>query len=236
MKVYIGTSGFSYAFWKERFYPEKLPPSKWLAYYATQFNTLELNNTFYRFPILKNLQKQRDTTPTGFMFSVKAHKIITHTLRMKDAKEKVQEFIHIVEDGLAEKLGCILFQLPPSFTYSEENLENILKNVPHFSRNVIEFRHMSWWNKKVWDILKENNLTFCNVSFPGLPEEPLIRDNIFYQRMHGVPELFKSSYDTKFLKHLAQHIPKADACYIYFNNTMFEAGYENARTLQQLIK
>jgi len=236
MKLHIGTSGFSYPYWKDKFYPEKLASSKWLAYYSSQFNTLELNSSFYRFPVLKTLEKQRDQTPPGFIFSVKAHKIITHTLRMKNAKEKVLEFTHIVEDGLREKLGCILFQLPPSFAYTEENLDNILKSIPHLSRNVVEFRHISWWNEKVWETLKKHNLTFCNVSYPTLPTEPLIRDNIFYLRMHGVPELFKSSYNDLLLKQLALKIPKAEACYIYFNNTMYEAGYENARKLRSFIQ
>jgi uncharacterized protein YecE (DUF72 family) len=107
--MHIGTSGFSYPYWKNRFYPEKLPASRWLQYYATQFNTLELNASFYRFPVVKNLKKSAAATPGDFKFTVKAHKIITHTRRMKNAREKVIEFMDIVNEGLGDKLACVLF-------------------------------------------------------------------------------------------------------------------------------
>lgn len=235
MKLYIGTSGFSYTYWKNRFYPEKLPTSQWLAYYATQFNTLELNNTFYRFPRVKTLEKQREIVPKDFVFSVKAHKIITHTLRMRNAKEKVREFMDLVQDGLQEKLGCVLFQLPPTLAYSEENLNHILESVPHAHQHIIECRHQSWWQEEVWQILQKNKLTFCRVNYPGLPVGPFIKEPLVYVRMHGVPELFKSSYNDEELKQLHASIPTSKSCYIYFNNTMFEAGYENARTMQKLF-
>ena len=94
-KLYIGTSGFSYPYWKNRFYPEGLPGSKWLQYYATQFNTLELNSSFYRFPKIAHLKKAADQTPDDFVFTVKAHKIITHTRRMKDVRQqKLQHIPH----------------------------------------------------------------------------------------------------------------------------------------------
>lgn len=235
-KIYIGTSGYSYFYWKNRFYPEKLPASKWLTYYATQFKTVELNNTFYRFPTVNNLKKAADATPADFRFSVKAHKIITHTLRMKNVKDKVAEFMDIVTQGLGKKLACILYQLPPTFSYTGERLENIITNISHVSNNVIEVRHLSWWNETVYSAFKENKLTFCSVSFPGLPEENILTSNLFYKRMHGVPELFKSSYSESQLQALAENIPLASQFFIYFNNTMLEAGYKNADVLKNFIE
>lgn len=235
--TYIGTSGFSYSSWKNNFYPEKLPSSRWLDYYSGQFNTLELNNTFYRFPVLKHLQKLFDTTPEDFKFSVKVNKVITHTLRMKEVRGKVEEFTRIVDEGLQDKLGCILFQLPPSFAYSEEKLQLVLDAVPHESRCVVEFRHTSWWNDTVAAAFRQCNLTFCNVSYPGLPEEIWMTSEKFYMRLHGVPELFISSYSATELEKIQASLPpEAQQWFIYFNNTMYEAGYSNAYALQSLVK
>lgn len=232
---FIGTSGYSYAFWKNRFYPAGLAAAKQLNYYSSLFNTVELNYTFYRFPTVKALQKGADSVPDGFRFSLKANKIITHTLRMKNAKEKITEFMDIVSEGLNEKLACVLFQLPPSFHFSEERLQDILNNIEHHSRNVIEFRHVSWWIPPVYNALKSAGLTFCSVSFPGLPEDNIKTSDVFYKRMHGVPELFKSSYSDESLKLLASEISNDGTSFVYFNNTMFEAGYSNAETLKSIL-
>ncbi len=233
-KVYIGTSGFSYSYWKNRFYPERLPASGWLRYYSTRFNTLELNNTFYRFPVAANLRKMADQTPEDFRFSVKANKVITHTLRMRNVQEKLNDFNDIVREGLGEKLSCILYQLPPSYAYTAERMDDILSNTRRDTPQVIEFRHISWWDEKVYRALREHALSFCSVSYPGLPEEEIITGPVYYKRMHGVPELFRSSYSEKVLQTLADHIPGDIRSFIYFNNTMFEAGYSNAARLKEL--
>jgi uncharacterized protein YecE (DUF72 family) len=232
---FIGTSGYSYPYWKNRFYPQKLPASQQLNFYNAVFNTVELNYTFYRFPTVINLQKAASQTYDNFRFSVKIHKTITHTLRMQNAKEKINEFIDIITEGLGDKLGCVLYQLPPSFSYSEERLDNILNCVKHNSSNIIEFRHASWWQEKVYDSLRQSNLTFCSVSYPGLPDEDIITSDIFYKRMHGIPELFKSPYDETTLITLAKRIPENITSFVYFNNTMYEAGYSNAAFLKTLL-
>ncbi len=234
-KVYIGTSGYSYSYWKNRFYPEKLATSKWLQYYATQFNTLELNNSFYRFPTVKNLQKAASQTPDDFRFTVKAHKIITHTMRLRNAKEKIKEFTDIVHEGLKEKLSCMLFQLPPSYSYSEERMEDIIANIPHNMYSAIEFRHVSWWTKEVFEMLKKSKISFCSVSYPNLPDNNIATSDVFYKRMHGVPQLFKSAYNRDELQNLASSIPKNKQTFIYFNNTTYEAGYENALLLKKIM-
>lgn len=236
-KYYIGTSGFSYPSWKGNFYPQDLTPAQWLAYYSTQFNSLELNNTFYKFPTAKALIKMAESTPDDFMFSVKANQKITHIMLVKNAKETINDFTAITEDGLGEKLGNILFQFPPSFRYSDENLDNILNNLTHQSRNVIEFRHASWWTQEVLDTLRRHHLTFCSVSFPKLSEDLLFSTEKLYLRMHGVPELFKSPYSEEQLMHITRSLPDApEKVFVYFNNTTYDAGYSNARTLEKFIK
>ncbi len=231
---HIGTSGYSYGYWKNRFYPEGLAASKWLAYYATVFDTLELNSSFYKFPTVKTLSNAAAKTPEHYRITVKAHKIITHSMRMKDAGEKIREFIAVAEEGLGARLACILYQLPPSYSFTPERLRDILAHVPHQSRNVIEFRHASWWDEAVFSAFREAGLTFCSVSFPGLPEDLVVTSDLFYKRMHGVPELFKSSYPEAALQKLALNIKDLDG-FVYFNNTMFEGGYENGRRLKELL-
>jgi uncharacterized protein YecE (DUF72 family) len=233
----IGCSGFVYSEWKGKFYPTELPRAEWLEHYSSKFNSVELNSTFYRFPTVKTLKKSYNATPRNFKFSVKAQKIITHTLKMKDAKEKVDTFIKIAEDGLEDKLGCILFQLPPSFKYNEENLNNILESVPHLPSSVIEFRNPSWWNEEVYKALEDQNITFCNNDYPGMPEKIVPTRQRFYMRFHGKPVLYKSEYTLPQLKRFVKEVP-ADCRerYVYFNNTWFLAAIANAMSVRELME
>ncbi len=233
--IHIGTSGYSYTYWKGRFYPDKWPAAKQLQYFSTQFNTVELNHTFYRFPTVKSLAKAAAETPDDFRFSVKMNKLVTHTLRLRGAKEKIDEFMALVAEGLGPKLACVLFQLPPSFHFTAERLDDVLRNVAQQPTNVIEFRHISWWDETVFSALRDAGLSFCAVSFPGLPDDNICTSTLFYKRMHGVPELFKSAYSAETLAQLAATMPQVKEAYVYFNNTMFEAGYTNAARLQALV-
>jgi uncharacterized protein YecE (DUF72 family) len=233
---YTGTSGYSYAYWKNRFYPEGWPAAKQLQYYATQFNTVELNHTFYRFPVIKSLAKAADAVPDDFRFSVKMNKVVTHTQRMHGVKDKVADFMALVQEGLGVKLACVLFQLPPSFSFTPERLDDILQNIPSEPGMVIEFRHLSWWDETVFKALRNAGITFCAVSFPGLPDLNVVTTDLFYKRMHGVPELFKSAYDARDLDPLANFVKKRNPGFVYFNNTMYKAGYTNALTLKEQLE
>lgn len=235
-QVYIGTSGYSYPYWKNRFYPEKLPASRWLSHYATRFNTVELNHTFYRMPTVAALKKAAVSTPDNFVFSVKANRFITHIKRMRGAEDLVKEFVQIVTEGLEAKLGCILYQMPPTYSYTPERLDELMVTLRYSGTRVVEFRHQSWWQEAVYQRLEDADICFCSVSFPGLPEVQITTGKLLYQRMHGVPELFNSAYNETDLKQLADTIPNVRSAFVYFNNTYYEAGYTNAATLQNLLK
>jgi uncharacterized protein YecE (DUF72 family) len=233
----IGCSGFIYPAWKGKFYPADLARSRWLSHYSSKFNTVELNGTFYRFPVVKNLKAFYDATPADFKFSIKANKVITHTLKMNNVKEKIEEFMKIAEEGLEDKLGCVLFQLPPSFKYSEENLDHILNSVPLKTSTVIEFRNESWWNEKVFEALESNRITFCNNDYPGMPERIIGTKELFYMRFHGRPVLYKSEYSLPHLKKLVNQIPEeCNERFIYFNNTWFLAAIANAMAIRDIMK
>jgi uncharacterized protein YecE (DUF72 family) len=234
---YIGCSGFIYPEWKGRFYPPDLARSRWLSHYSSKFNTVELNGTFYRFPVVKNLKIFYENTPDDFKFSIKANRIITHSLKMKNTREKVDEFMQIAEDGLMDKLGCVLFQLPPSFKYSEENLDSILNSVPLKPSTIIEFRNISWWNKDVYEVLDKNGITFCNNDYPGMPNNIIPTKRFFYMRFHGRPVLYKSEYSDTYLKQFAKQIPEnCDKRYIYFNNTWHLAAITNAISIREMLE
>jgi uncharacterized protein YecE (DUF72 family) len=234
--LHIGCSGYYYPSWKKTFYPEGLQPKNWLHYYASVFNSIELNGTFYKIPKLSDLQRYVTLTPDDFTFSVKMNRYMTHILKLKDCSQQVADFTATIQEGLGNKLACILFQMPPSFVYNEENLQRILDNVPRGKSHVIEFRHLSWWNPIVSDALTKAKITFCNIDFPGLDSNIVTTTSLFYFRFHGNPELFKSAYSLKTLRAYAKQIREnGDQQYIYFNNTFYDAAYTNAKQLRDMI-
>lgn len=236
MQYRIGCSGYYYPQWKEKLYPKGLAPKNWLAHYSSIFNTVELNGTFYRQPKITDLKKYASVTPDDFTFSVKMSRYISHVQRLKE-RETIATFQSLILEGLGHKLQHFLFQMPPSFHYNEENLENIIKSVPHAPQNVIEFRHISWWNDHVKEELNKANITFCNVDFPKLETHFINTTDFFYLRLHGNPELFKTPYTKLQLSKFYKGIPKSDkVCTVYFNNTITEAGFENALLLKEIAK
>ena len=233
----IGCSGYYYPYWRNRFYPAGLAPVNWLEYYSSVFNSVELNGTFYRTPKLSDLVKYARVTTPYFKFSVKMSKYITHVLKMKAARQSITDFQSLIREGLGDKLAHFLFQLPPSVQFNEQNMEYIMESIPHHSENVVEFRHISWWNPVISRALKKAGITFCNVNFPGLASYFIQTSDLFYLRFHGDPELFKSSYSEEQLKDYYKLFPAhCDQYSIYFNNTFYEAGYKNAQQLMDLTK
>lgn len=228
--INIGCSSYATPSWQPLFYPEGLPKKQWFEFYCKHFNTYELNATFYRFPTLKSLQSWYEKTPHTFKFSIKAPKTITHIKRFADCNEEIEKFYSVIREGLKEKIACVLFQLPPSFTYSSERLKAIVTSVnPNFN-NVVEFRHESWWRQDVIENLSENNVIFCTVNYPKLPTSVIKTTKTGYVRMHGNPKLFYSEYTPEDIEALYKDIKAQnfESSFIYFNNTASTAGIINA--------
>jgi uncharacterized protein YecE (DUF72 family) len=140
---------------------------------------------------------------------------------------------------MKEKMGAILFQLPGQFAYSKEKLHKMIEQLDYSFTNVIEFRNEGWWRKDVMQLLKKNNIGFCGVSYPKLPDDAVINTAIPYYRFHGVPKLFYSQYSKAFVKKIYEQLAakkSAKTIYVYFNNTATQAAINNARYLQTLIK
>ncbi len=233
----IGCSGFYNKHWKGVFYPSDMPQSKFFDFYSKRFNSLELNVTFYKFPKTETLLKWHDKSPDDFNFTVKAPKVITHLKRLNDCEDLINDFYSACENGLKNKLGCHLFQFPPSFKYTEERMDLILKNLKPGFKNVVEFRDPSWWSKEIYNTFEEQKIIFCSTNHPKLPEDLVINSETVYIRYHGNPEIFYSKYSHEEMNKIYSEINKKrkiKTVYFYFNNTASTAGIENALEMQKL--
>lgn len=237
--LYIGCSGFYNNDWKGSLYPENAPSKDFLSLYSKIFNTVEINSTFYRKPTSKTLLKWYDETPDSFRFFIKIPKSITHQNRLENSKEEIAAFCSHIQSHLKDKLSGFLYQLPPSFKNTPENIERIISSIDHTFLNVIEFRHISWWQKEIFDFLKQHNIVFSGVSFPGdLPEDLIINhSDILYYRLHGNPVLYKSEYSEAFLDELAGKIKNSQqTAFIFFNNTWGTAAIKNSLYLKSILE
>ncbi len=236
---FIGCSGFAYKEWKELFYPPKLPQKDWFSFYAGHFNTLELNVTFYRFPTVKALEGWHSKAPHVFVFSAKVPRDITHYKKLINIQAPLEDFYGLLQTGLAEKLGCVLFQMPPSFSYSEERLQAVINAAKKGFNNVVEFRHESWWRQDVLQTLQQHNIIFSGVSFPKIQnDDAVLNGDSCYYRFHGVPKLFYSEYDEAFLNKIHSQIQDSDnveKAFLYFNNTASTAALKNANYFKNLL-
>ena len=239
VRYYIGTSGWHYDDWKGRFYPEKLPKEKWLEFYAQHFPTLELNNTFYRLPTEKALNNWHDSSPPGFIFSVKVSRYITHIKRLKDCKEEMNKFMSRTAI-LKEKLGPLLYQLPPGLHRNDDILADFLAILPRGYKHVIEFRHASWFEDEVYDILRQYKIGFCVFNMPKLTSPLIATTDFAYVRFHGSDSLYSSCYSDKYLSGWAKKISvlseKLESVYIYFNNDIAGYALKNAETIRGYLE
>jgi uncharacterized protein YecE (DUF72 family) len=237
-KYYIGTSGWVYPHWRGAFYPHDLPQTKWLGFYAQHFDTVELNNTFYHLPKEKTFDNWHTKAPESFRYAVKASRFITHIKKLNDVGEPLQSFLDRA-CRLKEKLGPILYQLPPSMHRNDERLEGFLSLLPQGINHTIEFRHESWLDDKVFDILRRYKTGLCVFDMPGF-QCPLIATASFaYIRFHGSSGLYSSCYSDDEMESWAGRIidvaKKLDVVYIYFNNDAEGFAIRNAQTLRDKL-
>jgi uncharacterized protein YecE (DUF72 family) len=181
-RIIAGTSGYSYPEWKGSFYPEKLPQSKFLEYYSGKFPTVEINNTFYRFPRTSLLEGWRDGTPAGFMFAMKANQRITHRGRLREVEELTRDFVEQCR-LLQEKLGPILFQLPPNFKRDDERLADFLHILDPRLRFAFEFRHESWFDDAIYELLSDAGAALCISEGDQLDTPRLATGRFAYARL-----------------------------------------------------
>jgi uncharacterized protein YecE (DUF72 family) len=230
-KIYAGTSGWAYPSWKPEFYPAKLASAKFLGYYASRLNSVELNYTFRRFPTVKLLTGWIEATPADFKFAVKAHQTITHIKRLRDSSSFTADFLAAL-DPLREagKLGPVLFQLPPYLKCDLDLLKGFLDGISHNVRPAFEFRHSSWFADDVYDLLREADAALCHAESEKIETPDIQTASFSYLRLR------KEDYSAKARTELAQSVSarerKGDV-FVYFKH---EETAEGALYAQELLK
>jgi uncharacterized protein YecE (DUF72 family) len=236
--TYIGTSGWHYDHWVGPFYPSGFPKEAFLEYYAGYFGTAEVNNSFYRLPEKKTLLRWRDAVPEGFVFSVKASRYLTHMKKLKDPREPLERLLDRVS-VLGNKLGPILFQLPPRWGSNPERLEDVLEILPEGQRYAFEFRDPSWFEDKNYDLLRNYGSSFCVYDLDGKTSPKEITADFAYVRLHGPDGPYRGRYGAQRLAGWASTFSawrkERLEIYCYFDND--EAGYaaQDALKLQRMM-
>lgn len=235
--VRIGTSGWYYEHWKGRFYPADLPKAKWLEYYAQQFDTVEINNTFYHLPKEQTLQRWHKIAPKDFLYTVKANRYITHIKRLNDVTEPLERFFERV-NLLKNRLGPILYQLPPSLHKNLDLLEAFIKLLPKRKTAVFEFRHKSWYEDDTYKLLNKSGVGFCIHDMPGKEAPRIVTGDFIYVRFHGTSSRYTGSYPKAQLQSWADWLKdqakNVQAIYVYFNNDAQGHATKNAKQLREL--
>lgn len=239
---YIGTSGYSYPHWaKGVFYPEGLSQSKWLEFYSEQFDTVELNVTFYRLPRKEAFISWYKRTPKGFTFAVKGSRFITHVKRLSDINQPVALFFERIKK-LKEKAPVLLWQFAPSFKKDEGRLVNFLAQLKKYRRyrNAFEFRHKSWFSKEVYDALTSYGCALVSADYPDFAKGLRHTGDFCYIRRHGAGAmLYSGCYSKGQLKKDAEILMKENKAgrdtFIYFNNDAYGWAVKNALGLKEIL-
>ncbi len=236
--VRIGTSGWHYGHWRGPYYPPSVPPRALLNYYARDFDTVEINNSFYRLPSTTTFDTWSKATPEGFCFAVKASRFLTHRKKLLDPEPALARLLEAAE-RLGGKLGPILFQLPPNWRCHVARLEAFLRALPAGQRYTVEFRDQSWHTRQVLELLREYNVAFCIYELAGIRSPIEVTADFVYVRLHGPGNKYQGDYSISSLKSWAAHVERwvKSRChvYVYFDND--QAGYavKNARELKSII-
>lgn len=237
----VGTSGWVYADWRGRFYPESLKQKDYLHYYARHFNTTEINYSFYQLPTPEAYRNWAESVPENFIFAVKLSRYITHIRRLKDVRDEWRRFLDHAAP-LGNKLGPILIQLPPSFRYDRARLEQFLQLAREENdyRLAFEFRHASWFDPQALELLRKYGAAAVIADSSRYPQAPSVPTAHFvYLRFHGPGELFSSRYTDEQLSVWAQKIrawlEAGLTVYAYFNNDFHAYAVANAKRLVELV-
>jgi uncharacterized protein YecE (DUF72 family) len=238
-KMYIGTSGWHYKHWKGVFYPDAIKAGNQFSFYAEHFQTVEINNSFYKLPEASTFRAWRKAAPKRFLFAVKASRYITHMVKLKANKQSLRKFFTRVVK-LEEKLGPILFQLPPRWKVNTERLAAFLSQLPSGHRYAFEFRDPTWYTNEVLELLKKWNCAFCIYHLERHRSPLEVTADFVYIRLHGPGNKYQGSYNSRALKTWAERckewLKSKKDVYIYFDND--QAGYavRNAEQLQKMME
>lgn len=238
-KIFIGTSGWMYDDWQGNFYPATIKKAAWLKHYQNYFSTVEVNNTFYQSPTKKKLSSWKKKVPKDFIFSIKANRYITHIKNLSNPQQPVDKLISTIKT-LDNKLGPVLFQLPPHWHVNKKRLNSFLNVLPKAYQYVFEFRHSSWYTDEIYNLLNKHNCAFCVHDHQDAPSPFKTTAEFAYLRFHGPKGNYQSKYNDQQVKDHAQKIKKLIAqniaVYVYYNNDFHGYAVKNAKQLQNLLE
>lgn len=238
-RVRIGTSGWHYKHWCGPFYENRTAPSQMLQVYLRYFDTVEINNSFYKLPSAETFRLWRQSAPPGFRFAVKASRFITHMKKLKDPQNALDNILKRAAE-LKDKLGPILFQLPPKWMVNAERLEEFLAALPQRHQYAFEFRERSWHKDAIYDILRRHNAAFCMYELNGFHSPEPITADFTYIRLHGPGGPYQGSYSQETLREWARKIERwgerLKDIYVYFDNDQAAFAARNALQLKQMVR
>jgi len=236
VRTHIGTSGWVYPHWRGAFYPPDMPEAEWLAFYSAQLRSVEINRSFYRLPTRESFVAWREATPRDFVFAVKASRYITHMKKLKEPERTLSPLLDAAS-GLGDKLGPLLFQLPPSWHADMPRLRDFLQMLPRTVRAAFELRDPSWHRADVFDLLAEFNAAFCVYELGGFQSPRVLTADFAYVRLHGPGAPYCGRYGTAALHDWAQWLGAArvKAAYVYFDNDEAAYAVRDAIELQTLF-
>lgn len=238
-RVRVGCSGWQYKHWRGNFYPADLPQKRWLEHYASQFDTVEINNTFYRLPEAATFAEWAGRAPRDFVFAAKASRFLTHMKKLKDADEPLDRFFSRAR-WLRKTLGPVLYQLPPGWRFDLARLEYFLQLLPRGVRHVLEFREPTWYSDEVYSLVSQHGVAVCVHDMPGSASGRLRIGPFVYVRFHGATARYDGNYADDQLESWADWLASAAAegvdGYAYFNNDIGGHAPRNALTLRHLLE
>ncbi len=231
MNNWIGTSGFQYAEWKGTFYPEDLPASKMLPFYAERFSTTEINYTFHRIPAPKTIDNWKTLTPENFRFALKAPQKITHWSKLRGCADTLEYFCKVIT-ALGERLGPVLFQLPPTFKKDTDILSSFLREFPSM-RAAFEFRHESWFDEEIFGLLRSRNIALCIADTDAVATPKMITADYGYLRLR------REDYQKIDVEHWADIVCEQKSnwkdAFVYFKHEESGTGPKLAKQMMELL-
>ena len=236
--AHVGCSGWVYKHWRGAFYPEGLPQKRWFERYAEEFDTVEINASFYRLPLASTFDKWREQAPPGFRYAVKVNRFITHMKKLLDCEESTDHFIALVRP-LGPALGPLLYQLPPSLHKNLERLDGFLSRLPTDLEHVVEFRHRSWYDEDVLALLDRHGVGFVTHDLIGLKSPRRASGRTAYVRFHGTRGKYRGRYSDEQMRDWAEWLKdqraKGRSAWAYFNNDIGGDAIEDARNLKRQL-
>ena len=236
-QIRVGTSGWVYPHWRGLFYPADLPQRGWFEFYAAHFDTVEVNNTFYRLPEPLTFERWREQAPSGFLYALKASRFLTHVKRLKDPEQPLQTFLDRAA-LLGDELGPLLYQLPPNWELNLDRLEAFLALLPPGGCHVLEFRNASWMVEDVYRLMERYGVAHCIHDMQPLQVPLRVTSSTAYVRFHG-DAYHGGGYDRETLAPWARRMLGWQSggldVFAYFNNDAGGMAVRNARTLKELL-